>query len=161
MRTTAVVMNTFGGPEVLHLDQVEVQRESTDEVLLRVLAVSVNHLDVDIREGTSRMPFTFPHVLGREVVGEIVELAEGSPATAVLKPGDRVLVLPNAPCGHCSLCLRGRANLCTRAYLPGITNWGGYAEHIAVPSRALIPIGGLDPATAAATPISFGTAWRM
>ena len=161
MKTAAVVMQRFGGPEVLHLDQVVLQRQSADDVLLRVLAVSVNHLDVDIREGTSRMPFTFPHVLGREIVGEIVELGEASQATAVFKPGDRVLVLPNAPCGHCSLCVRGRANLCRSAYLPGITNWGGYAEHVAAPPRALIPIGGLDAVTAAATPISFGTAWRM
>jgi len=161
MKTAAVVMQRFGGPEVLHLDQVVLQRQSADDVLLRVLAVSVNHLDVDIREGTSRMPFTFPHVLGREIVGEIVDLGEASQATAVFKPGDRVLVLPNAPCGHCSLCVRGRANLCRSAYLPGITNWGGYAEHVAAPPRALIPIGGLDAVTAAATPISFGTAWRM
>ncbi len=161
MRTNAVVIEGFGGPEVLHLEQVEVRRESEDDVLLRVLAVSVNHLDVDIREGTSRMPFTFPHVLGREIVGEVVELGDVLRSTTALRPGDRVLVAPNAPCGRCSLCVRGRANLCTDAFLPGITRWGGYAEHVVVPSRALIPIGRLDAATAAATPISFGTAWRM
>jgi NADPH:quinone reductase-like Zn-dependent oxidoreductase len=153
-------MAEFGGPEVLQLREVEVARGSGDDVLLRVLAVSVNHLDVDLREGTSRMAFPIPHVLGREVVGEVLEGSD-SPQTTAVQAGEKVLVLPNAPCGRCALCLRGRSNLCVHAYMPGITGWGGYAHHIVVPARSLVPIGNLDPAVAAATPISFGTAWRM
>jgi NADPH:quinone reductase-like Zn-dependent oxidoreductase len=161
MKTRAVLMAGYGGPEVLQIGEVEICRQSPDDVLIRVLAVSVNHLDIEIRAGTSRMLLPLPHVLGREIVGEVLETAEIEQTTDTVRVGDRVLVLPNTPCGSCPLCLRGRSNLCRNAYMPGITRWGGYAEHVAVPSRALIPIGDLDPTTAAATPISFGTAWRM
>lgn len=158
MKTRAVVMNEFGGAQVLRIEEVEVRRQAPDDVLLRVLAVSVNHLDVDLREGNSRMPFPLPHVLGREIVGEVIEAAD---VQGSAQRGDQVLVLPNAPCGSCALCLGGRSNLCRFAYMPGITHWGGYADHVVAPARALMPLNGLDAATAAATPISFGTAWRM
>ena len=157
MKSRAMVMVAYGGPEVLQLDDVDVVRKSANDVLLRVLAVSVNHLDIDIREGISRMPLALPHVLGREIVGEVIEPAEDGE----FHKGDHVIVLPNAPCGRCSLCLRGRSNLCKNSFMPGITAWGGYSEFVTAPDMALVPIGKLDPVIAAAVPISFGTAWRM
>lgn len=157
MKTRAITFDRFGGSDVLQEHSVSLPRQDGD-VVVRVLATSVNHLDLDIRGGVSRMAIDLPHVLGREVVGEVVE---GSTELEDLTPGSRVLVSPNAPCGTCELCSSGRPNLCPRAYLPGITRWGGYAEHIAAPERSIIPVGDLDPVVAAATPISFGTAWRM
>lgn len=154
MRTHVMLFNEFGGSDVLTSQHVVLPRSDGD-VLIRVLATSVNHLDLDIRSGLSRMPINPPHVLGREIVGELLE------DTAELSAGTRVLVLPNAPCGCCASCTSGRPNLCKNAYMPGITGWGGYAEHVAVPPRALVPIGELDAKLAATTPISFGTAWRM
>ncbi|HEX2902465.1 MAG TPA: alcohol dehydrogenase catalytic domain-containing protein [Jatrophihabitans sp.] len=157
MSSAAVVMDAFGGADVLTLRRVEVAEPAPDQVLLRVLATTVNHLDVDVRDGTSRMPIPLPHVLGREIVGEVVRAGDGSSA----RLGQRYLVLPNVPCGRCARCLGGHANLCREGYLPGISGWGGYAEHVLVPARGLVPIGDLTPEVAAATPISFGTAWRM
>lgn len=157
MRTRAIVFKQFGPSSELTEQTVTLTAHDGD-ALVRVLATSVNHLDLDIRSGASRMPIELPHVLGREVVGELVE-GPGGPDS--LAQGTRVLISPNAPCGSCALCTSGRPNLCKRAYMPGITAWGGYAEHIVAPSRALIPIGDLDPVVAATTPISFGTAWRM
>jgi NADPH:quinone reductase-like Zn-dependent oxidoreductase len=159
MKTRAIVFHEFGEPTVLVDEPAVIERTTPDEVLVKVLATSVNHLDLDIRNGSSRLPVTLPHVLGREVVGEVAEGPDEDPGR--FPPGMRVLVAPNAPCGKCASCLRGRANLCQDAYMPGITGWGGYAEHIVVPARALIALPDLDPVTAAATPISFGTAWRM
>ena len=128
------------------------------QVAIRVLATAVNHLDLELRSGASRMPLAFPHVLGREVVGEVIE---AGPAVTTRQVGDRVLVLPNAPCGRCVLCMSGRSNLCRSNFMPGITGWGGYAKHIRVDERALLPAPDVEPAVVAATPISFGTAWRM
>ncbi|SCG71866.1 quinone oxidoreductase family protein [Micromonospora inositola] len=157
MKTEAVVIERYGGPEVLTRTKVEVPPPGPDEVLLRVLAVAVNHLDADLRAGVSRMPLRLPHVLGREVVGVVEEIGS---RVADRSPGDRVVVLPNTPCGTCPRCLGGRANLCPLADMPGITRWGGYACHTLAPARGLLDLGDLDPVLAAATPISFGTAWR-
>ena len=158
MRTRAVVMGGLGGTEVLQWRDIELGRVRGGDVVLSVLATAVNHLDLELRSGASRMPLTFPHVLGREVVGEITALGDD---VTDWQLGDRVLVLPNSPCGHCRLCLSGRSNVCRSAFLPGITGWGGYAEQMVVEAKALVRAPDVDPAVVAATPISFGTAWRM
>ncbi|MEV5822563.1 zinc-binding dehydrogenase [Micromonospora haikouensis] len=157
MKTEAVMMNEYGGPDVLALAEPELAEPRPDEVRLRVLAVAVNHLDADLRSGVSRMDLRLPHVLGREIVGVVEAVGD---AVGDRRPGDRVLALPNTPCGRCERCLAGRANLCPRADMPGITRWGGYARHAVVAGRGLLDIGDLDPVLAASTPISFGTAWR-
>jgi NADPH:quinone reductase-like Zn-dependent oxidoreductase len=153
----AAALDRFGGPDVLRIRTLPVPAPGPDEVLLEVLAVGVNHLDADIRSGVSRMPLRLPHVLGREIVGVVSEVGA---RVGDRGPGDRVIVLPNAPCGVCARCLSGHANLCRYADMPGVTRWGGYARHVVVPARALVSLGEIDPVLAAATPISFGTAWR-
>jgi NADPH:quinone reductase-like Zn-dependent oxidoreductase len=158
VRTRAVVMDGLGGVDVLQPRETELRAMRPDDVLLAVLATAVNHLDLELRSGASRMPLTFPHVLGREVVGEIVAVGDDVVDHRI---GDRVLVLPNSPCGRCRLCLSGHGNVCRSAFLPGITGWGGYAEHMVVEAKALLPAPDVDPTVVAATPISFGTAWRM
>ncbi|MGC4806281.1 zinc-binding dehydrogenase [Micromonospora sp. DT233] len=157
MKTEAVMFDQYGGPEVLTRTDVELPAPGPGEVMLRVLAVAVNHLDADLRGGVSRMPLRLPHVLGREVVGVVEQVG---PGVVDRRPGDRVLALPNTPCGTCDRCLSGLANLCARADMPGVTRWGGYARHAVVSAHGLLEIGDLDPVVAAATPISFGTAWR-
>nr|WP_240188418.1 zinc-binding dehydrogenase [Nakamurella flavida] len=156
--TDAVVMDGLGDVDVLRYRRTEIREPASGEVVLRVLATAVNHLDLELRSGASRMPLTFPHVLGREVVGEIIELGQDVTGWAV---GDRVVVLPNTPCGTCLECTTGRSNLCLRGFMPGITGWGGYAAHMTVSARGLLRAPDVDPVLAAATPISFGTAWRM
>ena len=44
------------------------------EAVVRVRAVGINHVDLDHRAGTSRIPVAFPHILGREFAGEIAAL---------------------------------------------------------------------------------------
>lgn len=156
-RTHAVVMHELGDESVLQLESVDLPAPGRDEVTLRVLACAVNHLDLELRDGRSRMPLAFPHVLGRELVGEVVETGADVGSWTV---GDRVVVLPNAPCGRCERCTSGAANLCAAGWMPGIHGWGGYAEHVVVPVRALVAAPDLDPVQTVGLPISFGTAWR-
>ncbi|QIG43178.1 zinc-binding dehydrogenase [Nocardioides anomalus] len=158
MRTQAVVMRELGDESVLHLEDVELAAPGPGEVLLRVLAVAVNHLDLELRDGRSRMPLTFPHVLGRELVGEVVEV--GDPAGSEWSAGDRVVLLPHVPCGRCRHCLTGSANICLAGWMPGIHGWGGYARHVLAPVRGLRHVPDLPVEVLAALPISFGTAWR-
>ena len=71
----AIVMRSLGGPEVLRLEDKELAPLQPGEVRLRMLAAAVNHSDLDIRTGYSRIRRTpqFPYVPGLEIVGEIVE----------------------------------------------------------------------------------------
>jgi NADPH:quinone reductase-like Zn-dependent oxidoreductase len=158
MRTQAVVMHGLGDESVLGVEEVELAAPGPGEVILRVLAVAVNHLDLELRDGRSRMPLSFPHVLGREVVGEVVEV--GDAARSQWRPGDRVVLLPHVPCGRCEHCLTGSANICLAGWMPGIHGWGGYARHVVAPARGLRRAPDLPAEVLAALPISFGTAWR-
>jgi NADPH:quinone reductase-like Zn-dependent oxidoreductase len=131
----------------------------TGDVLLRVRACGLNHLDVDCRAGVSRLPLVLPHTLGREIAGEVVALAPGVDSVLV---GDRVLAHIAPACGRCGACLAGRDNLCQTPNLPGIHRPGGYAELAVVSAWGIEAIPPqLSFQEAAAVPIAFGTAWHM
>ncbi len=51
-----------------------------------------------------------PLILGHEVAGEVVSVG---PEVRRIRPGDRVAVNPNHPCGTCRQCQAGRRNLCS------------------------------------------------
>ena len=148
-----------GGPEVLVSEETEVPQPGVGEALVRVRATGVNHVDVDVRAGTSRVPIRFPHILGREFAGEIAAL--GSPAGA-LREGDRVWVSCRLPCGRCEFCITGRDNLCERGGYFGMDLPGGYAQYVKVPVSTLNPLAGsVSFEQAAASQIAFGTAWHV
>ncbi len=72
----AVVVHETGGPEVLSLEEVERPEPSDGEVLIRVVAASVNPVDWKYRRGLA--PRELPAVLGNDVSGEVeVSRAEG------------------------------------------------------------------------------------
>ena len=149
----------FGGPEVLVCEETREPTPGVGETVVRVRAVGINHVDLDVRAGTSRIPLTFPHILGREFAGEIAAI--GDPASP-LKEGDRVWVSCRIPCATCEFCLTGRDNLCERGGYFGMDLPGGYAEYVKVPLSSLQP---LPPHVsfqdAAASQIAFGTAWHV
>src|ERR1700733_4714776 len=69
----AVTMREYGGADVLRYEDLPDPQVKEGEVLVRVEAAALNHLDIDLREGTSRLPLELPHVLGCEGVGRIEE----------------------------------------------------------------------------------------
>lgn len=146
----------FGGPEVLLHDEAPKPAPKPGEALVRVRAVGINHVDLDHRAGTSRIPVTFPHILGREFAGEVAGNAGD------FKEGDRVWVTCRIPCRRCELCLAGRDNLCVKEGYFGLDIPGGYAEYVAVPIANLNALpSDVSFENAAAAQIAFGTAWHV
>ncbi len=153
----AVVFQEFGGPEVLLYREIPDPKFRQDQVLVRVKACALNHLDLWVRKGLPGV--NLPHINGSDIAG-VVE-AVGEFVTAV-KPGQRVLVAPMAFCNHCVMCASGQQNLCREFTVIGNGVDGGNCELIAVPEVNVIPIPDtLSFDQAASVPLVFVTAWHM
>jgi NADPH:quinone reductase-like Zn-dependent oxidoreductase len=85
----AVVINRYGGPEVLEYVDVDRPRIAEDEILVRVRATSVNPVECAIRSGRLRIFFRLklPTILGVDVSGEVAEVGA---AIKKFKVGDEV-----------------------------------------------------------------------
>ncbi|HEY7737426.1 MAG TPA: zinc-binding dehydrogenase [Candidatus Limnocylindria bacterium] len=155
----AVIFRRRGGPEVLAWEEVADPVPAPDEVLVRVGACGLNHLDLHIREGSHGMRAPLPHIGGLEPAGTIA--AVGSAVTE-WSVGDRVIVLAFTADGTCSYCREGRENLCETREIIGMTRDGGFAELLVAPASCLVRTpANLTDAEAAALPSAFGTAWHM
>ena len=101
----AAVLREVSKP--LAIEDVNVSKPSSREVLIRTVAAGICHSDLHFQNGS--YPYFLPCILGHESAG-IVE-AVGSDVTYV-KPGDHVITCLSAFCGHCEYCLTGRMSLC-------------------------------------------------
>jgi alcohol dehydrogenase len=138
----AAVIEKQGGLEnLMYRDWPDpIPREG--EVLLRVRACGLNHLDIFVRRGMPGFPVTVPFISGGDIAGEIAALGPRVNGWCV---GDRVALHP-----------------VTHEGMMGEEIPGGMAEYVRVPTENLIRLAaGLDFATAAAVPIAYGTAIRM
>ncbi|MBZ5571859.1 MAG: zinc-binding dehydrogenase [Acidobacteriia bacterium] len=153
----AVRLHEFGGPEVLRYEDVPDPQPRKDQVLVRIKACALNHLDLWVRKGLPGIKL--PHILGSDIAGEIVEVGE---YVSGLKSGQRVLLAPMLSCNHCAKCVAGLQNQCREFTVLGNQVDGGNCELIAVPPVNVIPIpDSLDFNQAASVPLVFLTAWHM
>lgn len=153
----AVRIHEFGGPEVLRYEEVADPQLRKDQVLVRMRACAMNHLDIWVRKGLPGV--RLPHILGSDVAGEIVEMGE---YVSGLKPGQRVLLAPMHFCNHCAKCVAGLQNQCREFSVLGNAVDGGSCEFIAVPAANVIPVpDSLEFIQAASVPLVFLTAWHM
>ena len=153
----AVRIHEFGGPEVLRYEDVPEPQLRKDQVLIKVKACALNHLDLFIRKGLPGIKL--PHINGSDVSGDIVQVGE---YITDLKAGQRVLLAPMTFCNHCVACTSGRQNFCPQFTVLGYMNDGGNAEYIAIPRVNVAPIpDDLTYDEAASVPLVFVTAWHM
>ena len=153
----AIRIHEFGGPEVLRYEDVPDPKPRNDQVLVRVRACAMNHLDLWVRKGLPGV--NLPHIPGSDAAGEIVEVGE---YVTGLKPGQRVLIAPMHFCNHCAKCVAGLQNQCPEFTVLGNAVDGGDCELMAVPAVNAIPIpDNLDFNQAASVPLVFLTAWHM
>jgi NADPH:quinone reductase-like Zn-dependent oxidoreductase len=131
-----IVLDEFGGPEVLHLIDAEPREPSAGEVRVRIEAFAVNRLDLMMRAGKSPAPVALPQArLGVEGTGVIDAVGEG---VTGLAPGTAVIItaIPDAPVNGC------------------------YADYLTLPASRVVPRPeGLDVFEAAAVWVAFSTAY--
>ena len=138
----AMRIHEDGGPEVLRLDEVEDPVAGPGEVLIRLKAASLNHLDIWLRQGLPSVPK--PRILGADGAGVVEALGEGADGFEL---GQRVVLNPGLRNG---------------AEIVGEHRDGTHAELIAIPRENVHPIPEeLSFVEAAAFPLVYETAYRM
>lgn len=106
----AALCEEAGAP--LRLTEVDVAEPGSGEVLVRVHHCGICHSDLSLADmAPADGPST---ILGHEAAG-VVEAV--GPDVASVAPGDKVLLTPLAPCGHCYWCSRSQWTMCSEAQL--------------------------------------------
>jgi alcohol dehydrogenase len=138
----AMVIKAQGGLENLVYDEWPDPVARAKDVIVRVRACGLNHLDIFVRKGMPGFPVPMPFISGADIAGEICAL--GSEVTD-WKIGDRVVVQPVTADG-----------------MMGEEVPGGMAELARVPTENLLRIpDDVSFEAAAALPVAYGTAMRM
>jgi zinc-binding alcohol dehydrogenase/oxidoreductase len=133
-----------GGPEVVRVEEVPDPVAGPGEVLVRLHAASLNHLDVWVRKGLPSVPK--PRILGADGAGVVDALGDG---VAGLSVGQRVVINPGLVHGD-------------RVTVVGEHFDGTHAELIAIAAEQVFPLDdGISFETAAAFPLVYETAYRM
>ncbi|HEX7061929.1 MAG TPA: medium chain dehydrogenase/reductase family protein [Woeseiaceae bacterium] len=127
-----IIVERFGGPEVLALVETDAPRPGHGEVCVRVLAAGVSFTDALLRAGTYLGVPKPPFTPGYELVGIVEELG---PGCSRLREGDHVAAL---------------------------TAWGAYAERACVPEANAVEVPAqLDPATVVSLVLPYMTAYQL
>jgi len=120
------------GVKDLRVEDAEVPKVDAGEVLVKVKAATTCGTDLKIfQRGYVEKVIQLPTIFGHEWAGEVADVAEGLDWPT---KGMRVRAGNSAPCLHCSMCQKGKYNLCENM----IWLWGAYAEYIKVPARMVL-----------------------
>ncbi len=140
----AVRIHEDGGPEVLRYEDAPDPEPGPGEILVRLRASALNHLDVWVRKGLPSVPK--PRILGADGAGVVEQLGEG---VSGFEQGQPVVINPGIEHGDAIHIIGEQCN-------------GTNAELIAVPATNVYPLAdGLTFEQAAAFPLVFETAYRM
>jgi NADPH:quinone reductase-like Zn-dependent oxidoreductase len=156
----ALTLTAAGGREHLRVQELpEPVLESPGDVLVRVHAMALNRLDLFVAEGLPGVNYSFPHVVGCDGAGSVVEV--GASVTG-LRPGDRVMINPTLSCRTCPWCLQGEDSVCERLQVLGEHLSGTARECLVLPAENLARVPDSMPwSQAAAFSLATLTAWRM
>ncbi len=155
----ALYFKEHGDLNVIQYGDVADPKPGVGEVLVRVRACAINHLDIWVRRGWPGLKLEMPHWCGADVAGEIIELGEGVSGWEI---GQRVVVDPGINILEDEFTRRGEFTLSPGYLVLGEQVRGGAAEYLAIPARnlAMMPED-LDYPEAAAPLLVSLAAWRM
>jgi NADPH:quinone reductase-like Zn-dependent oxidoreductase len=155
----AIRFHEHGGPEVLRYEIAPDPKVQANEVLVKVRACALNHVDLAVRAGVPGWRISLPRIVGADISGEVAKVG---PLVTQVKPGDRVMLSPGVSCGQCEMCFKGLDSACRQFTVMGVFIDGGYAEYVKSAEMNVFPIpGDLTFDEAAAVPLVFLTAWHM
>lgn len=155
----AVQLTGHGIPGKFNIGEVADPFPNKGEVVVRVRACGLNHLDLWLEEGGLPMAIELPRIPGCEIAGEVSSVGS---EVGDWQPGDRVAVQSNLFCGECEYCLAGEESICLNGRLVGVDQDGGFAEQVVVPARLLVRIPeGVSFETSAALTLAGSTAMHM
>jgi NADPH:quinone reductase-like Zn-dependent oxidoreductase len=133
----ALAFQEHGGLDKLRYQDVADPTIGAGDVLVRVRASALNHLDLFVREGLPGLTLPLPFWTGCDIAGEIAQVGA---AVRDVTVGDRVAVNPNLSCGRCEYCLRGEHSMCVKYGILGEHTHGGPAEYVKVEARHVLPL---------------------
>lgn len=153
----AVLVTAFGRrPEVVDVPEPTCP---DDGVVVAVEATGLCRSDWHGWQGHDD-GIVLPHVPGHELAGTVVAVGHDVRSWRV---GDRVTTPFVLACGACRSCARGDGQVCERQLQPGFTQWGSYAERVALPradaNLVRVP-DGVPMDVAAGLGCRFATAYR-
>ncbi|WP_409344110.1 zinc-binding dehydrogenase [Paenibacillus sp. MBLB4367] len=131
----------WNAAETMDWEEREQPAAQAGEVLIQVEAVGICGSEIEgyLGHNSLRIP---PLVMGHEFCGRIVDVnpngTHGSGSD--LQIGRKAVVNPLLFCGHCDRCLKGLTQLCDRRKIIGIHRPGAFAQTVAVPRSAVIPV---------------------
>lgn len=126
----AAVVHEFG--KSLRIEDVDVPRPGSGQILLRVVASGVCHTDLHAADGDWPVKPTLPFIPGHEAAGYVAAVG---PDVRLVKEGDRIGVpWLHSACGVCEYCLTGWETLCMQQQNTGYSVNGGFAEYVLAPA---------------------------
>lgn len=156
----AVIFRKTGGLENLEYTDVPKPKPGKGEVLVRIKACALNHLDLWILTGAVAPQISMPHILGCDIAGEVAETGAGVKG---LRVGIRVIIAPGIRGGQSPHYKTGIWDSLSPGYqIVGFQNNGGYAEYAVVPAENVVPVSSqLSFEEWSSIPLVFLTAWHM
>src|SRR5947209_19920309 len=126
----AIVFRQHGAPNVLKYEDAPEPALRANDVLVRVKACALNHLDLWVRRGLPNVAIPLPQIPGSDVAGEIAKVGDG---VTTVRVGQKVVLAPGVTCGKCVACISGQDNRCRQFTNLGYMIDGGCAEFVHVP----------------------------
>jgi NADPH:quinone reductase-like Zn-dependent oxidoreductase len=155
----ALAFHEHGGLDKLRYQDVPDPVIGPFDVLVRLRACALNHLDLFVREGLPGFKLPLPFWSGCDIAGDVAQVGAAVKDAAV---GDRVAVNPNLHCGTCEFCAKGEQSLCASYGILGEHTQGGLADYVRVAADKVLRLPGhVTYEDAAAFILVNMTAWRM
>lgn len=153
----AIRIHKHGKSDVLTYDDLDVPKPRTGEILIKIKAVALNHLDLFVRQGIPGI--SLPLIMGSDAAGEVIMTGEN---VSWFKKGDAVIHVPFRVDADDPLIKTNNENLSKTYKIVGEHVDGVQAEYICIPEiYALHKPQNLSWTEAAAFPLVALTSYHM
>ena len=154
----ALYYDKLGSYKNIKVGEFPVPEINENEVLVRIKAFSLNHLDIWVMEGKYPKEIPLPHIFASDASGIVEKVGK---LVKNVKEGDEVIVYPGMSCGYCEKCISGQDNLCNMYRPLGVIEDGVSAQYVKVPFQNVFKKPeGLSFEEAAGIGITYTTMWH-